>query len=272
MDSKLTLLVQVYKPTSRFNECIKACVDQIDSNFNIVILKHGDFESEIFDEATKFVLKNFDANKIKVIYENINKGPAIGRNIITQHCDTDYFARVDWDDVIPTNFTKVINEKIAQGKNLILIPMNVKSTNDFNRRFEQKYNLPKYILNVSWAPYCYVIKTNEFIPYPDCVPEDVGSMIYYLNKHEPKSDWVVADEIHWEYYSTISNKDSINKNLNSWIKGVETASKYWASITGPLNRVTNYILLREKKRGFLKIKRRWENEWTKHFFKNGKNY
>lgn len=260
--NKLTILVQVYKPNERFFDCLNALANQSDNNFDCVIMKHGDFESKVFDDAVNQYSKKIAAGA-RVVYEQVNKGPAYGRNRIVEYCDTEFFARVDCDDVIEKDFVLKVNMHINKGYELILLKT-IKAS-EKRMKLEKEYNLPEGIMSVLWQPYAYIIKKSAFIKYPDSIPEDVGSVIYYINCFE-EDKIIVANDIKWDLYSTLSNPKNFKKNLKSWKKGIKLSSNYWAKHTGKLNRIA-YSYSRATYR-ISKFK--YTHKWAKYFLKNGR--
>lgn len=219
---KLTLLVQVYKPDERFIDCIKSIQNQTDLNFKCVIFKHGNYESEIFDTAVALV--NAD-ERFSVHIKEINEGVANGRTAIVSHCKTDYFARVDGDDIIEKNYVLKINQLIAVGYDLILIKNRIPSKWQAKRwsKYEVKHNMTNGILSVGNAPYTQVMQKNLFVPFPSSLPEDTNSTYYYISA---ASKYIVSD-VEWQYFSTISSKKSRKKMKQSWYEGQIVSGNYW---------------------------------------------
>lgn len=104
----ISIVIPVYNTGEYLVECLQSCLDQTYSNIEVIAV-----DDCSTDPKTIEILKAFAHNdsRIKVIWNEQNRGQGYCRNIGVDQCQGKYFAFIDSDDYFKPNFI----EKMYQG-------------------------------------------------------------------------------------------------------------------------------------------------------------
>ena len=107
METRVSILIPVYKSEKYFGECLHSVFQQTYSNIEYIIVNDASPDNSM--EILRQVLKDYPEKKSSVIIlENEqNRGVAYTRNLLLEHATGDYIYFVDSDDIIETNTIEV---------------------------------------------------------------------------------------------------------------------------------------------------------------------
>lgn len=168
METKLTIIVQTYNRKNELENCLLSLQNQSDKNFKILIFGNGaTYDLNAVAEAT---LHNID---YEIISLRENKGLVFGRNESVKYVKTEFFGRIDDDDNAPVDYVHNANKEIDLNHDVIFV----------NRNNSSEINSSRIYLHEPWR---YIIKKSNFIEYPNSIPEDIHSSLYYcLSSNNP---------------------------------------------------------------------------------------
>lgn len=169
----LTIIVQTYNRETKLKRNLHSLAKQSDKNFKILIYANGASYNVV--KIAKEILRN--EVEYKVVSSQNNVGLVRARNNSVKHVSTKFFARIDDDDWAATDFVEQANSKIEQGHDVIFVTT-------VNDKFKVE-NRDKFIYG--WEPWRYIIKKEDFVNYPEIMPEDYSSSVFYLQQSKNPS-------------------------------------------------------------------------------------
>lgn len=116
---KFSIIIPVYNTKLQYlNECLYSTLHQDFNDYEVIVVDDGSKQ-----EVSNF-LDNYKSSKLKVYHIN-NSGISCARNYGINHSDAEYLIFVDSDDVLSTDYLKILNDILLTytGINLILSPI-----------------------------------------------------------------------------------------------------------------------------------------------------
>ena len=100
METKVSVIVPVYKVEKFLDRCVKSILNQTFQDFEIIVIDDASTDN------TKQILKQYQkiSRKIKVITHATNKGVSAARNTGNAHATGTYITNIDSDDFAQNNF------------------------------------------------------------------------------------------------------------------------------------------------------------------------
>ena len=104
---KISVIIPVYNVEKWLNKCVDSILSQSYENFEVILVNDGstDKSGDICDKYLK------EDNRVKV-FDILNSGQSVARNIGLKEAKGDYILFIDSDDYIEKNTLKRMYEKI----------------------------------------------------------------------------------------------------------------------------------------------------------------
>lgn len=125
-----TLMMVTYNRLDLTKETLAALVDRTNRPFNLVIIDNGSSDGTV--EYLKEYEKSGMMDKLVIVYNEENKGIAIGRNQALAEAnklDTTWFSTIDNDVILPENWLSDCIEILKQNPNYGMVGVNFEPTN-----------------------------------------------------------------------------------------------------------------------------------------------
>jgi len=161
---KISVIVPVYNVRDYIVKCIESILKQTFKNFEIIVVNDG-----TCDDSIKLIEKNFDDDRIKIIYKK-NGGLASARNTGVTYARGEYLFFVDSDDFIKPNTLEVMYKRAISGNHDLVLCDYYKYYNDSNYELIpliHHFNLndKKSIITAMPGAVCRLIKKNLYLEY-----------------------------------------------------------------------------------------------------------
>ena len=115
-NKKISIIVSAFNAEKYIENCLEKLLKQTYENIEIIVIEDGS------NDDTKKIIKTFESNdKIKIIYNDGNKGLSFSRNAGIAAANGEYIGFIDADDYIDNNFYEELMNSIIKNKSEIAI-------------------------------------------------------------------------------------------------------------------------------------------------------
>ena len=213
-NNKISVIVAVYNTEKYVKKCIESLLNQTYKNLEIIIIE------DCSTDDSKKILKNYEKkDRIKILYNEKNKGLSYSRNLGIQNSTGNYVGFIDSDDYVADDyFEKLMNSIIINKSDVAICDMKLIYENDNNKEvinkcFDGNLNLVNVINNGLVASACNKLFEKKLISKYEFavgkVNEDIAVVIPAL---------VNAKKISYAsdcYYNYVQRNNSIqNSNFS----------------------------------------------------------
>lgn len=260
MESKISVIVPVYKVESYLHRCVNSIINQTHKNLEIILINDGspDNSGKICDELAA------KDNRIIVIHKK-NEGSSCARNAGLDIATGNYISFVDSDDYINELMLECMLSGILK-HNLDVVEISLKDESNRIFNFETDFviedkisAMTRVIKNTAFSVWrrlykASVIQDLRFIP--KIIHQDVFYTLDVLNK----IDQIGYIKNHKFYYYNTSNESIIRskyslEKIKIGIKATEYIVNNTPQVPNLQETVTNYVTY----------------YYTDHFFKLSRN-
>ena len=116
MNKKISVIVPVYNTGKYLDKCLDSLLNQTYNNLEIIVVE--DCSTDKSREALQKYSKN---KKIKIVFNDQNKGLSFSRNIGLKNATGDYVGYIDSDDYVDLDFYEKLMNSIEKNKSEIAI-------------------------------------------------------------------------------------------------------------------------------------------------------
>lgn len=116
MSKKISVIVPVYNTEKYLDKCLDSLLNQTYKNLEIIVV-----EDCSTDKSRKALQKYSKNKKIKIVFNDQNKGLSFSRNIGLKNATGDYIGYIDSDDYVDLDFYEKLMDSIVQYKSEIAI-------------------------------------------------------------------------------------------------------------------------------------------------------
>lgn len=109
MKDKISIIVAVYNTEKYVKKCIDSILNQTYKNIELIII-----EDKSTDNSKKVLSQYAKNSKVKIVYNEENKGLAYSRNVGLDTATGDYIGFIDSDDFIQANYYEVLIESLKK--------------------------------------------------------------------------------------------------------------------------------------------------------------
>lgn len=102
-EPKVSVIMPVYNSVLYIKEAIDSILNQTFKDFELILVE------DCSSDGTKAIIEGYKDERIKIIYNSVNKGVAYSRNKALENCKGEYVAIMDHDDIsLPTRFEEEV--------------------------------------------------------------------------------------------------------------------------------------------------------------------
>jgi len=234
-----SVIVPVYNRQNFIGQCIQSLLNQTIDDYEIIVIDDGS------TDATKEILRQFNNPKIKIIFNEQNKGPAYARNRGIEISLGDYIAFSDSDCIVEQNWLYELIKPFQQNHSIMITagkiidpqPKNYWELVNKGANFlAQKSGFIKTAIGCNMAVRNQFLKYKKFdesLFFPGSEETDLcldcmkrGGKIYFTpnaqTRHFPRTNikTTLIQQFHYGYQNTIINlkhKKFPYMNYGSWL-------------------------------------------------------
>ncbi|CAM3223427.1 glycosyltransferase family 2 protein [Lentilactobacillus buchneri] len=112
----ISVIVPVYNLEKYVRQTIKSILQQNYRNFEVIIVNDGSTDNSLS------ILQELKKNDPRIlIFNQVNQGQAVARNLGISHANGDYITFIDGDDIVQKNYLKIMIEYALKHQDVDLV-------------------------------------------------------------------------------------------------------------------------------------------------------